>query len=57
MKTTFALAALAVSAVSGQALQPRWPLQLRWPGEVKTTSTVTDYTTTYVTDCPVTTTK
>lgn len=52
MKTTFALAALAVSAVSGHVLQPRWPHEKNG-----TTSTVTDYTTTYVTECPVTTTK
>lgn len=51
MKTTLTLAALAVSAVCGQALQPRWL------HENQTTSTVTDITTTYVTECPVTTTK
>lgn len=51
MKASFTLLALAVSAVSGQALEARWP------HENGTTSTVTDYTTTYVTECPVTSTK
>lgn len=48
MKSTFALLALAVSAVLGQGLEARWP------GEQTTTTTA--YTTTYTTECPVTTT-
>jgi hypothetical protein len=48
MKSTFALLALAVSAVVGQVLEARWA------GEGATTTTM--YTTTYTTVCPVTTT-